>query len=157
MKINRTTASFQVSGAELDLLQHEAAKHGVSKGVLARDYALRLIHMQLEDALVGQGAGGEKALVHTQIAGMERRVAATVGKLQDELEDVKAVLAVTVGMLDAFVGSWLVHTPEVPQALKAEYAQAAKARYEKILARVASGVQSGDSVVARVHSLNAGV
>jgi len=156
----RTHASFNVSGDSHDALAHEAARHGVTIGIVARDYALRLITMQREDALLGQGSGGDRALLHTQIAGLEKRMSATVTALRDELADTQGQLAVVAGLLDAFLAAYLAHTPSIPDEHRAERAESGKARYEKLLARVAAGLQTDTgraAIVDRVQSMAAGV
>jgi len=156
----RTHASFNVAGDSHDALAHEAARHGVTIGVVARDYALRLIQMQREEALLGQGSGAERALLHTQIAGLEKRMSATVTQLRDELAETQGQLAVVAGLLDAFLAAYLAHTAPVPEHEKADRAASGKDRYDKLLKRVAAGLQteSGRSaIVDRVQSLAAGV
>lgn len=159
-EVPRTSASFNISGHAYDVLAHYAGEHGVSIGIAARDLALRLIQMQKEDAKIGQGTGDERELIHTQIAGLEKRMAATVTTLKDELADLKAQNAILLALLDAFAATYLVHTPPVPEELRAEQAESGGQRYDKLLTRVAAAIQgaSGQSaVLERIQAINLGV
>jgi hypothetical protein len=156
---NRTSHSFSIGGPDRDVLAHEAAKYGQSPGNLARDFALQLIRMRQEHALLGADSSPERTLLHTQLAGLEKRMAATVTTLKDQLADMQAQNAVLMALVDAFVTTYLMHTPRVPEERRAEQSEATQQRYDKLLARVAASVQAGgqDSLAERVQAINLGV
>jgi hypothetical protein len=80
--VKRTNCSFSIAGHQLKLLEAEAARHGTTKGCIARDYALRLINMTEQDKHIG---GNAYEIPMGELTALEHRIALELVALRNVL------------------------------------------------------------------------
>lgn len=134
-------ANVKLVGPYADRIEAEAAERRVSKAALITDYAL----LGLSHTENG----------HTELAGFEKRIAATMLSVRGDVEAVQAELDTFIAMFDLFVKLMLIHLPE-PAGDESEAVQSsALTRYEKFIKQVANGGFDGDRprAIAKIAQL----
>lgn len=123
-------ANVKLVGPYAERIEKEAAERRVSKAALVTDYALQgLSHTENGN---------------TELAGFEKRIAATMLAVRGDVEAVQAELDTLVAMVDLFVKMMLIHLPE-PALDESEAVQSsALTRYDKFIKQVANGGFDGD-------------
>ena len=134
-------ANVKLVGKYAERIEAEAAERRVSKAALVTEYALRGI----------EAASSEDG----DIAGFERRIAATVLALRGDVEAVQAELDTVAAMLDLFIKLMLLHLPEPPSAESGAVQSSALTRYEAFIKQVANNGFDGDRprAIARIADL----
>lgn len=133
MPQGRRHVQAYLGSAEYWRLQREAAARGATISKCTADclreyFALRA---ELATAIETPGQPGEPhqgGAIHSLLARSEERLVATLDRRTTE---VIGELRVVQNMLDRLVQVYLVHTPEVPQDLRAGAVASATRRYAK--------------------------
>ena len=112
---------IKLTGSYADKVRIAAASRRMSMAALTAEYAMRGIDAEANDG--------------SELAGFERRIAATVLASRSDLESVQAELDTVAAMLDTFVKLMLVHLPE-PGTEKEATQASALARYERFVKQV---------------------
>ena len=123
------TVKIKLTGPYAEKLRLEAANRRMSLAALTAEYAMRAMDADRDDA--------------SELAGFERRIAATVLAARSDMEAVQAELDTIAAMLDTFVKLMLVHLPE-PGTEKEATQASALARYERFVKQVANTGFDGD-------------
>jgi len=133
--------NVKLVGKYAERIEREAAERRVSKAALITDYALR----GLESSENG----------NTELAGFERRIAATVLAMRSDVEAVQAELDTVAAMLDLFVKMLLLHLPEPAGEEGDAVRSSALTRYDNFIKQVAAGGFDGDrpKAIAKIASL----
>jgi hypothetical protein len=134
-------ANVKLVGPYAERIEREAAERKVSKAALVTDYALRGLSNSEDDS--------------SELAGFEKRIAATVLAARGDVEAVQAELDTVAAMLDLFVKMMLIHLPE-PAADESEAVRSsALTRYDNFIKQVAHGGFDGDRprAIAKIAAL----
>ena len=115
------TVKIKLTGSYADKVRVASASRRMSLAALTAEYAMRGLDAEAEDG--------------SELAGFERRIAATILASRSDLEAVQAELDTLAAMLDTFVKLMLVHLPE-PGTEKEATQASALARYERFIQQV---------------------
>ena len=116
-------AKVKLTGSYADKVRIAAASRRMSLAALTAEYAMRGLDAETEDG--------------SELAGFERRIAATILASRSDLEAVQAEIDTLAAMLDTFVKLMLVHLPEPGTEREATEASAL-ARYERFIKQVST-------------------
>lgn len=134
-------ANIKLVGPYAERIEAEAAERRVSKAALITDYTLRALSQTEEN--------------HTELAGFEKRIAATMLAVRGDVEAVQAELDTFIAMFDLFVKMMLLHLPEPPMSESEAVQSSALTRYDKFIKQVANGGFDGDRprAIAKIAQL----
>ena len=127
------TVKMKFAGPYADLLRTEGANRRMSMAALATEYAMRGMDAERNDS-------GE-------LAGFERRMAASILAFRSDLEAVQAEVDTIAAMLDTAVKMLLLHLPE-PGGEREALQASALSRHERFSEQVAKNGYEGDRPVA---------
>ncbi|MGE0047742.1 MAG: hypothetical protein AB7T01_02240 [Acidithiobacillus sp.] len=112
------TVKIKIAGGYAEKLRVEAAERRMKLTVLAAEYVMRGIDAAAND--------------DSELAGFERRIAATVLAMRSDQEAIQAELDVIAAMLDTFVRLMLLHLP-TPGSEKEATLASVTSRYEAFI------------------------
>jgi len=126
-------------------LQLEAAARGISMtacvGQCLREYFALRVEMASVVEAAGQPGERHSGLIHSILARSEERLAATIDRRAEDLDDGLRRLEI---MIKQFVQIYLAHTPEVPVERRAAAYAAMGRRWTNYQATVAERIAEAD-------------
>lgn len=137
-KLRKYELRALVSQEEYNRMEQEASGRNTTLAKTIRDCLNEYLNLRVElaTAMTEPGKAGEEQsgkIIHTLLARTEERLAATIGQLEERMNQMNDQMMVLTAMLDRHYFGMMTHLPTVPKELQEAAKASAKKRHEKWL------------------------